>query len=95
MCSERCGLGWIDDGTMCRSISHSPGPTGLHKDNSLTVLNESLHALEATALNFGSSLINDASVRENYVRKIQNMSKEVLADVQAGRATPEEGAKFA
>jgi hypothetical protein len=95
MCSERCGPGWIDDGTMCRSASYSSGPTGLHKENSITVLNESLHALEATALNFGKAFINDASVRENYVHKIQSMSKEILRDVQAGRATPEEGARFA
>lgn len=95
MCSERCGAGWIDDGTMCISASYSPGPIALQEENSITVLNESLHALEATALNFGKALINDASVRENYVRKIQSMSKEILRDVQAGRATPEEGAKFA
>lgn len=95
MCSTRCGAGWIDDGTTCRSASHSPGPTGLYKENSIAVLNESLHALEATALNVGKALINDASVRENYVRKIHSMSKEILRDVQAGRATPEEGARFA
>ena len=95
MCSERCGAGWIDDGTMCISASYSPGLIALQEENSITVLNESLHALEATALNFGKALINDATVRENYVRKIQSMSKEILRDVQAGRATPEEGAKFA
>ena len=95
MCSERCGPGWIDDGTMCRSASYSPGPAGLQIDNSAGFLNESLHALEVTALNFGKVFINDASVRENYVRKIQKMSQEILRDVQAGRATPKEGARFA
>jgi hypothetical protein len=75
--------------------SYSPGTTGLREANSLTVLNESLDELQATALNFGRSFINDASVRENYVRKIKMMSEEILRDVKAGRATPEEGARFA
>jgi hypothetical protein len=46
-------------------------------------------------MNFGRSFINDASVRENYVRKIHEMSREILRDVESGRATPREGARFA
>lgn len=95
MCSERCGPGWIDDGTMCRSQTYGPGPTGLRKASSPMDINESLAALEATALNFSRSWINDASVRENYVRKIKKMSEQILRDVKAGRATAEEGARFA
>lgn len=94
MCSTRCGPGWIDDGTTCRAASDSPGTTGLHADAGMD-LEQALHALEATALNVGRALINDASVRENYVAKIRRMSQEILEDVQAGRATPEEGARFA
>ncbi len=95
MCSQRCGPGWIDDGTMCRSQSYDPWPIGLRNAGSPALLDESIASLQATALNFGMSFINDASVRENYVRKIELMSEEILADVKAGRATPEEGAKFA
>ena len=29
LCTERLGSSWIDDGTMCRSRSAVPGPTGL------------------------------------------------------------------
>lgn len=31
MCSTRCGPGWIDDGTMCRTRSYPCGPTGLNQ----------------------------------------------------------------
>ena len=95
ICSTHCEPGWIDDGTMCRAESSSRLITGLDQENPYTILRDSLRALETTALNFGISLINDASVRENYVRKIHRMSREILRDVQAGRATPEEGARFA
>ncbi len=94
MCSTRCGPGWIDDGTLCRVASARPGTTGPGADAAIE-LEQALHALEATALNVGRALINDASVRENYVRKIRRMSREILEDVRAGRATAEEGARFA
>lgn len=95
ICGTSCSEYWVDDGTLCRSASGVPGPVGLQEGDSNAVLTESLHALEATALNFGRAYINDASVRENYFRKIKKMSEEILRDVRAGKATAEEGARFA
>jgi LysM repeat protein len=59
------------------------------------VLDDALHALEATALNAGAALINDAGVRANYVRRIKEMADQIRLDVSNGVASAEEGARFA
>ena len=84
---------YIDNGTMCLAASPTPGPIGV--DIPRDPLEDALHALQVTAANFGMASINDARVRENYVRRIKQMSDRILADVRAGIATPEEGAHFA
>ena len=84
---------YIDNGTTCLAASPLPGTIGV--DTSRDPLEDALHALQVTAANFGMASINDARVRENYVRKIKQMSDRILADVRVGIATPEEGAHFA
>ncbi|QPC33030.1 hypothetical protein IS481_07775 [Caldimonas thermodepolymerans] len=85
------------DGTACLQAATTPGPTGSagQRDAELRELEAALRALQVTALNFGRSFVNDAGVRENYVRRIAEMSRTILADVRAGRATPREGAELA
>lgn len=85
------------DGTLCLSAAPAAVPLGSpgHRVDEQHALEEALHALQATALNFGRSFINDARVRENYVRKIGEMSRTILDDVRAGRATAREGLDLA
>jgi hypothetical protein len=83
----------IDDGTMCRAHSPLPGPLGTSP--SIDYLRDALDDFAASARNFGAVFIKDARARGNYVRKIEQMSKEILADVRAGRETAEAGAEFA
>lgn len=87
----------LRDGSLCLQPSATPGVMGAaaSRPGEFDALREALAALEATALNFGRAFINDAGVRENYVRKIHQMAQQVLADVRAGRATAQEGAQFA
>ena len=87
----------LADGSLCLQPSAMPGSMGAQASRvrEFDALREALAALEATALNFGRAFINDAGVRENYVRKIHQMAQQVLDDVRAGRATAQEGARFA
>ena len=84
----------VDEETMCLAASPQPNSLGQNGVEDY-LLKMALTALEAKALNFGRAFINDASVRENYVRKIRQMSEEILADVRAGRASAEAGAELA
>lgn len=92
VCSEQTFTP-IDDGTLCRNGSPLPGPLGTSKDEDY--VRAALDDFAAVARNFGSAFIKDARARENYVRKIYQMSKQVLADVRLGRETAEAGAEFA
>ncbi len=83
----------IDDGTLCRNGSPLPGPLGTSKDEGY--LRAALDDFAAIARNFSGAFIKDARERGNYVRKIEQMSKQILADVRAGRETAEAGAEFA
>lgn len=85
------------DGTLCLQPGRAPVPLGDtgHRVAEHARLEEALHLLQVTALNFGRSFINDARVRENYVRKIGEMSRTILEDVRAGRATAREGLDLA
>lgn len=85
----------IEDGTMCRAPTPPPGPIGLSKSWSEDYARDALNDLAASARNFGAAFIKDANARANYVRKIEQMAREVLADVRAGRASPEQAAEFA
>jgi hypothetical protein len=94
MCQEAYPVE-IDDGTMCLMPSPTPGPLCSVSDLSdWDALEASIDSLQATAVNFGRAFINDARVRENYVRKIAQTSQEILDDVRLGRATAGEGARF-
>ena len=97
MCVQTRPPAPIADGSMCLAPSGTPSVMGApgSRPQDFDALREALAALEATAFNFGSTFIHEASVRENYVRKIRQMSQSVLADVRAGRATVQEGARFA
>jgi len=92
MCEEQTFTP-IDDGTLCRSLSPLPAPLGTSKQDQF--LRDALDDFAASARNFGGAFIKDARARANYVRKIEQMSKEVLTDVRAGRETGEAGAEFA
>ena len=83
----------IEDGTLCRSDSPRPGPLG--SSSAESYLRAALDDFAASARNFGAAFIKDARARANYVRKIEEMSRRVLADVRAGRETAEAGAEFA
>jgi hypothetical protein len=78
---------------MCLAPADLPGPTGNAKDYDYA--RAALEDMAVTARNFGAAYIQDANARSNYVRKIEDMSRKVLADVRAGRATPEAAAEFA
>lgn len=97
LCSQTRAPAPLADGSLCLQPSGTPGVVGAQASRvqEFNALREALAALEATALNFGRAFINDAGVRENYVRKIRQMSLQVLEDVRAGRATAQEGARFA
>jgi polyhydroxyalkanoate synthesis regulator phasin len=62
------------------------------KDDELT---QALRLMESEAYNFASNYINDAGVRVNYNRKINEMSAEIKKVVDAGEMTVEEGAETA
>lgn len=97
VCSQTRQPAPLADGSLCLQPSATPGVVGAQTSRvqEFNALREALAALEATALNFGRTFIHEAKVRENYVRKIHQMSQAVLADVRAGRATAAEGARFA
>ena len=92
MCEEQTFTP-VDDGTMCRLASPLPGPLGTSSLDDY--LRSALDDFAASARNFGAAFIKDAGARANYVRKIDQMAKDVLSDVRAGRETAEAGAEFA
>jgi hypothetical protein len=78
---------------MCLAQSPLPGPLGTGSRDGY--LRAALDDFAASARNFGSLFIKDARARANYVRKIEQMARDVLSDVRAGHETAEAGAEFA
>ncbi|MEZ6134438.1 MAG: hypothetical protein R3C53_05965 [Pirellulaceae bacterium] len=56
---------------------------------------QALQGLEIQALNFGYRWIKDGAVRQQYVRRTSEMSKELRAAVEAGIKSPREAAEIA
>ena len=93
-----------------KNVVHLTPPTGLVEPDSRTwyalnkqsgpavgdsILDEALLLLESSSANFGERFIQDAGVRANYVAEARRFAEEVVADVQAGRLTPKQGAERA
>lgn len=58
-------------------------------------LNAALEQLKIQALNFGSRFIRDSKVRQDYMIKTQEMSRELRAAYESGRMTAKEAATAA
>ena len=58
-------------------------------------LESALSLLKTEATNFGFRFINDARVRQGYIRETESVAKVIKEEVEAGRLTPFEGAQEA
>lgn len=97
--------------TFQRRAMSMPVPTGIVAPDSPTwyalngqsgpsssmnpVLEEALRALESEAVNFAQRFIQDSRVRANYVAQATRASEEILAQVQQGALTAQQGAERA
>lgn len=86
----------VDAGTLARCQMPAPATGGsTPPGQGLRPLDEALAALQAQALNFAQQHLQDARARASYVSRIGDMSRQIRADVIAGRATAAEGARMA
>ena len=76
------------NGVTWYALNGQSGPAGKQH----AVLEESLRAAEAEAVAFAQRFIKDAHVRANYIAEAQKFSAETMAEVQAGKLTPQAGA---
>jgi hypothetical protein len=58
-------------------------------------LEEALQQLEIQALSFGTRFVNDSMVRQDYIQKTQQMSRELRAAYEAGSMSAREAAETA
>jgi hypothetical protein len=58
-------------------------------------LDEALQQLEIQALSFGTRFVNDSRVRQDYIHKTQQMSRELRAAYEAGSMSAREAAETA
>lgn len=63
--------------------------------NDLSDVETAVQLLKTQANNFAVRFINDASVRRDYIQKIEKISRETLEAVKRNQMTPEQGAEFA
>ncbi len=87
----------IDRGTSCLAPSPQPGgsPGASGAAAGLSDVEAALAGLQAEAQTFAWRFINDAKARQAYVRRIADMSQEILADVRAGRISASDAARLA
>jgi hypothetical protein len=95
-CLSTPDLVCIDNSPVASLVTQPLQPLGRTTNSrAYDLLRDALDDLGATAQNFAWVCINDAGVRGNYLRKIAQISADVLAEVNAGKATAEAGAEFA
>jgi hypothetical protein len=74
--------------------SRQTGQKGVSKQD-LTDVESAVQSFKATALDFSVRYINDEAVRKEYLKTIEDYSKEVIHSVESGKLTPKQGAEFA
>lgn len=79
------------EGLMCRRRDPAPGPL---RDDVGTVadLEGALNLLMVEATNFGQRFINDAGVRQGYIRQTRAVADALRESVRTGQLTPREAA---
>lgn len=95
-CSSTPDLVSVDNSPVSSVVAPTLQPLGRTTNSTAyDLLRDALDDLSATAQNFAWVCINTAEVRTNYLRKIAQISADVLAEVKAGGTTAEAGASFA
>ena len=79
------GPAWAKAGV---AVGVTPAQSPLLSVGQSSVLSSALTALDSTATNFGVRFIQDARVRANYIRRIQEAANEIRLKVEGKRILP-------